>query len=42
MVMTMAWLIGPPLAVACAFVMVRISTLLGRRWEQRHPYQDGS
>ncbi|MET0698853.1 MAG: hypothetical protein ABWY93_04235 [Mycobacterium sp.] len=39
--MTIAWLIGPPMAVAYAVVMLRCTTLLARFWERRHPYQDG-
>jgi hypothetical protein len=40
--MAIAWLIGPPLAVAYALLMLRGTTMLARTWERRHPYQDGS
>jgi hypothetical protein len=39
--MTIAWLVGPPLAVAYAVLMYRGTTSLARYWERRHPYQDG-
>jgi hypothetical protein len=39
--MTIAWLIGPPLAVAYAVLTLRGTTLLARYWERRHPYRDG-
>jgi hypothetical protein len=40
--MTIAWLIGPPLAVGYALVVLRAGTSLGRVWERHHPTHDGS
>jgi hypothetical protein len=36
--MTEAWLIGAPLAVGYALLMIRGSTFLVRIWERRHPH----
>ncbi|WP_264071912.1 hypothetical protein [Mycolicibacterium komossense] len=40
--MEVAWLIGPPLAVAYGLLMLRGATLLARAWERRHPHRDGN
>jgi hypothetical protein len=40
--MAVAWLIGPPLAIAYAVTMLRCATLLARFWERRHPHRDGN
>ena len=37
---TVAWLIGPPLAIAYAVVVLRAVTVVGRVWERHHPSGD--
>ena len=38
--MVTAWLIGPPLAVGYALLMLRGTALLARAWDRRHPHVD--
>ena len=39
--MTIAWMMGPPLAIAYAVLVLRAIAVLGRVWERRHPTHDG-
>ncbi|MFA5707956.1 hypothetical protein [Mycolicibacterium sp.] len=39
--MTMAWLIGTPLAIAYAVLVLKGIEAACRSWERRHRYHDG-
>lgn len=38
--MTVAWLIGPPLAMVYAILMLRFGGVVLRMWDRRHPHGD--